>query len=230
MINALPEAIRWPAAEAYRAAGGGKDGLAAIDRIQDNYRDDAKAEKVRDKEQKVADQWDQLPRALGVRFPNTTEEEMAALVETAQLADTPEKGIKLAADLRKTQKQEAKKARVTEQIPGLIDGILSNPEWKDVIGVFDDSAIGNFIRMDQGEADAIAMFDLLGDVMTGENLDMMTGVLSESDLQVLRNIGAGLTANRSISEEQMEKALKAMFKATQGASYADYKADQILNR
>ena len=45
----------------------------------------------------------------------------------------------------------------------------------------------------------------LGDILTSENLDMMTGVLSETDIKILRNIGASGFSTRLGEDAAREK-------------------------
>lgn len=77
-----------------------------------------------------------------------------------------------------------------ERAVTLIDSILKAKKLGDVLGPIE----GSFdIRLDADEAEIITDIQELGDILTGENLDLMTGVLSESDIKIIRSIGGGAT-------------------------------------
>lgn len=63
--------------------------------------------------------------------------------------------------------------------------------------------------MRQGTANVEAKLEELESILTAENLDMMTGVLSESDVKMLRQIAAG-GLNRKLGDKQAIKNLKQL--------------------
>lgn len=106
----------------------------------------------------------------------------------------PSSQIKIKEKLTQTKKKEQfKKIGI-----GLVDKILSSKELPNVLGPL-EGAID--FRLEGSEAELIADIKELESILTGENLDLMTGVLSESDIAMLRQIGAGgLSRMRGVPE------------------------------
>lgn len=224
IISALPSEIQEQAAEAYRAAGGGKDGLSAIERLEERYAQ-------RNKQSRESAARENIPQALRVRYPDATEQELATLGNTVRSANSLESGWAAADKVRSNQVTQRKKDRVLSNVASTVENILSNDEWKDVVGNLEGNTEGvmGFIFGEQGgglfegnEKNAINDFDYLRDLLTAENLDMMSGVLSESDIKILANIGSGGTA-RTYDEDRVEGALKNLYKASSGKPYGQKK-------
>lgn len=70
----------------------------------------------------------------------------------------------------------------------LIDGLLSNKELNDVIGPVEGRVD---FRLSDNEAGLVADIKELSSILTADNLDLMVGVLSESDIAMLKQISAG---------------------------------------
>lgn len=105
---------------------------------------------------------------------------------------------KTIADNEKKAKQVAKSENVRKITVDLIGRIRRNKELKNVLGAVE----GLFdFRLDPDEVELIADIRELENLLTVENLDLMTGVLSETDIAILRSVGAGgLDRRRSVDE------------------------------
>jgi hypothetical protein len=98
-------------------------------------------------------------------------------------------------DIKRTEKG----LNVRKQAVNTLKNIL-DPEkrgaLRDVVGPIE----GRFdFRLQGDEADMVAQIKELGDVLTADNLDLMSGVLSESDIALLKNLSAG-GLNRAVNE------------------------------
>ena len=123
-------------------------------------------------------------------------EELQSIVRNAE---SYEKGVALAQTRRESQKMDS--AGRENKIRGLqlIDRIIANKDLNGVLGSLEGRhEIGDLAhRWDPQETNAIADIDNLRDILTGDNLGMMSGVLSESDMKIIANIaGGGLERQR----------------------------------
>lgn len=87
----------------------------------------------------------------------------------------------------------------------LIDKILNNPELDDVLGKIDGAYSLRLFA--QNEVNAIADIEELQSILTSDVMDLMSGVLSESDMSLLRTIAAG-GLNRRRDEKEFISRLK----------------------
>jgi hypothetical protein len=134
-------------------------------------------------------------------FPSARGAEMEELQSIVRNAESYEKGVALAQTRRESQKMDS--AGRENKLRGiqLVNRILDNKELKAVIGGMEGShSIDSRQHMfDQLEINAIADIENLADILTGDNLGMMSGVLSESDMKIIANIaGGGLNRQRSL--------------------------------
>lgn len=106
----------------------------------------------------------------------------------------PNAQLKTQEKLKSIQKKDQFKKVALE----LVDKILGSDEIPDVLGPAEGSID---FRLDWTEAELIADIKELESILTGENLDLMTGVLSESDIAILRQIGAGGLDRRRTPKE-----------------------------
>lgn len=107
-------------------------------------------------------------------------------------------------------KQKEKAAEVTTKTKNLVKELLKNESGiRAVVGGVDEM----LPTLLPGSKDAEAALEDLRNMLTVDNLKLMTGVLSESDMKVLRSVGAsGLTG----SQDRVIETLKRLQKALSG--------------
>jgi hypothetical protein len=168
----------------FRAAGGGKDGIGAIDKVMGDF-DEVERRKI-------------SPKLLANSFPNASPAEQQQLQAAMDGAKTTESGLKQAAVVRAEQQRLVKASGFQDRGLELLNRIIANPNLADVLGSV-EGAID--IRLDDDEAELIADIEEAGNIFTAENMSLMTGVLSESDIKILANLaGGGLNRKRSIGQ------------------------------
>ena len=169
------------AGAAYTAAGGGKEGMIAYQKQVD---------KGTEQERRLSS-----PKILAASFPKASPAEMAQLQGAMDGAKTTESGLKEATKVREEQRRLVKAKGFQERAIDLLNGILDNPELDDVLGSI-EGAID--FRLQDSEAELIADIEEAGNILTADNLSLMSGVLSESDIKILKNLaGGGLIRTRS---------------------------------
>ena len=181
LLEGLSDDLKFKASAAYRAAGGGKDGMTAYQRQVD---------KGTEQEKRLAS-----PSILKANFPNASTAEMNQLQGAMDAAKTTENGLKEAAKVRTEQKRLVKAKGFQDRAVELLTSILDNPELGDVLGSI-EGAID--FRLQDSESELIADIEEAGNILTADNLSLMSGVLSESDIKILKNLaGGGLIRTRS---------------------------------
>ena len=187
LIADLDEDVAALAAAAYRGGNGGSSGMAAASKVIEDSRELSRMEN--------------MAVSLSEIFPSAAGADMEELQSIVRNAESYESGLSLAQTRRESQKTDS--AGRENKIRGieLIDRILANKELNSVLGSYQGGhQLGDWAVRDRFETDAIVDIKNLEDILTGDNLGMMTGVLSESDMRVIANIaGGGL--NRYRSEE-----------------------------
>lgn len=104
----------------------------------------------------------------------------------------------------KSKEQQAKAQEVTNKTKSLVSELLNNISGvKAVTGGLDEMT-PTFLP---GSKDAEAALEDLRNLLTVENLDLMSGVLSESDIKILKSVGA---SGLSGSQERVIKTLQDM--------------------
>lgn len=181
LLEGLSPELSTKASAAYNAAGGGKDGMVAYQRQID---------KGTEQEKRNAS-----PKILKANFPQASDAEMAQLQGTMDAARTTETGLKAAAKVRVEQKRLVKAKGFQDRAVELLTKILDNDELGDVLGSIEGSYD---FRLQDSEAELIADIEEAGNILTADNLSLMSGVLSESDIKILKNLaGGGLIRTRS---------------------------------
>jgi len=192
LIIGLPEDVARKGAAAFRAAGGGKDGLEAFNKIVGIGTE---------AERRAA-----APELLRQSFPNASPAELKQLQASVDAAKTTERGLKAAEKVRTEQKRLTKAQGFQDRAVELIDLILGNDELGDVLGAV-EGAID--IRFQTSESELIADIEEAKNILTAENMDLMTGVLSESDIKILANLAGG-ALNRKRTKTRFVKDLSEM--------------------
>jgi hypothetical protein len=185
LIADLDEDVAALAAAAYRGGNGGSSGMAAASKVIEDSRELSRMEN--------------MAVSLSEIFPSARGAEMEELQSIVRNAESYEKGMELAQVRRESQKMDS--AGRENKLRGLqlIDRIIANKDLNAVLGSMEGRhEIGDLAhRWDPQETNAIADINNLRDILTGDNLGMMTGVLSESDMRIIANIaGGGLERQR----------------------------------
>jgi len=199
LISGLTPETGNKALSAYQLSGGGDKGVKALMKV---------IESGTESEQRAA-----APELLKSRFPKADPEEMAQLQSVIATSKTAESGFKEAAKLRVKQRQVKDFGRYKQKAIDLIDGLIGNEalgiaensEWEDVVGSWEgqEKADSWFSTWGDNEANAVADIEEIGSILTGDNLKMMSGVLSESDIKLLKNLSGG-ALNRTRSDDRFK--------------------------
>lgn len=98
-------------------------------------------------------------------------------------------------NVQESEQKEQKQKTMRETAQRLLSDLLSNEgAVRNVVGTFDSKTP----TIVPSSADAETKINQLRSILTAENLGLMTGVLSETDLKVIADIaGGGLVTNRS---------------------------------
>lgn len=176
---------------AYQAAGGGSAGLNAVnDMVQDR-------EEMQRREN--------LPDALTRIYPSATQQDLAQMIEVARSADTVEDGIKQAGELFNNVQTERKARGVQFRAIDLLGRILGNPSTKNVTGPLQGRGILGDYLTNPESANALSDIEEVANILTAENLDLMSGVLSETDIKLIASLsGGGLDRRRSDTRFQRD--------------------------
>ena len=186
LLSNLEDNDRKEAQDLFAAVGGGSDGIKALNEL-------SMRKKERDKSENVGS-------VLSNLYPDASQEELDRLILTVRQAKDVETGLGLASTLRESQEVKLKGRRVKENALTLAKRILDNKELTAVTGSIQGRGqLGDFrYRNDELETNAIIDINNLRDMLTANNLKMMSGVLSETDIKIIANVaGGGLERQRS---------------------------------
>jgi len=193
IVEGLPESVQSKGLAAFKAAGGGKDGVKALQ----------KAIEVSSAEVSRSE----IPQLLDASFPNASPAERAQLEAAATSAKTVGAGLKAAEGIRTEQRRIKKAKGFQERALKLLDNILDSGQIGDVTGSIQGAY--DFRPFSDAEAELIADIEEVGNIMTADNLSLMTGVLSESDIKLLMSLSSG-GLNRKRTVKRFKKDVKAM--------------------
>lgn len=181
LLDGLSADLATKASAAYTAAGGGKDGMSAYQKQVD---------KGTEQEKRLAS-----PAILSANFPQASPAEMAQLQGTMDAARTTETGLKAAGKVREEQKRLVKAKGFQTRAIELLSSIIDSPDIGDVTGSLEGAY--DFRPFSDDESSLIADIEEAGNILTADNLSLMSGVLSESDIKILKNLaGGGLIRTR----------------------------------
>jgi len=141
-----------------------------------------------------------LDQTLSTVFPSATNDELGQLRAIVDQAEDVETGMALATTTREQQKTNKKGREVQQNALIIAKRIRNNGDLNAVLGSKQGaSQLGDLAhRNDPGETDAIVDIENLLNMLTADNLSMMTGVLSETDIQIIADVaGGGLNRLRS---------------------------------
>ena len=196
----LSEAVGDKGEAAFTASGGGKDGMKAFHDAVNIAKEDERRE--------------QASGSLAVTYPGATPQEMTQLQAAINSAPTVEKGMAVVETVRTNQRAAQKSAILADRSLYLVGNILANDELDDVVGSSEGKyggseqpsgafpVIGGFIS--DKEAEAIADIEEITNILTVPAMELMTGILSESDLKLLKTISGG-AFTRTRGSERFKK-------------------------
>ena len=206
VAGASPE-LQQRAKAAHDLSGGGDKGVKALQKV---------LEGGIESERRAA-----APETLKANFPQADEAELQELQAVVDSSKTTESGFKEAGKLRTKQRQVKKGKVFQKRAVDLLDRILGADELNDVIGSIegsDESLIpfgGQKIRGD-AESEIIADIEEAGNILTADNLDIMSGVLSETDIKIIANLAGG-ALNRKRGEAAFKKDVTELRSKLQAA-------------
>lgn len=183
--------------DVFTASGGGDKGVKAVAAQKETFREN--------------NQRANAPAILAERFPKATPAQLKQLQAAVDGGKTVADGFKAAGKIREKQRQVEKGDTFRQRALEVANRLLENDELDDVTGSIDakdESFIpfgGEKFRGDN-EANAIADIKEIGNILTADNLDIMTGVLSETDINIIRSLAAG-GLDRSRSDERFREDL-----------------------
>lgn len=182
--------------DVWSATGGGDKGMKAVE----------KALETGSEQERRA----MSPTTLKNRFPQADEQEMRQLQAVVDSSKNTENGFKSAAKLRGKQRQKKDFGAFKQKAVGLLQRIIDNPETDDITGSREgqETAEGWSYWTDN-EANAVADIQEAKDILTGDNLKLMSGVLSESDIRLLANLAGG-ALNRLRSDDVFIKDVEEL--------------------
>jgi len=200
--------------EVYNAAGGGKDGVAAATKERDML-------EVREKRVKSLSG---IGERLQTMYPDASPGELNQLSESVKLAKDVPSGIKASRAVREKQKADKKGLQFKDKAIHLLKKIKSSDQIGDVTGSIEGSYD---LRASQSETDLISDIKEASNILLADNLKMMSGVLSESDIKILRDVAAG-GLDRKRSKKEFISNVDRILKALQSGSTSNNPEDQLM--
>jgi hypothetical protein len=187
LVSNLSPEVASTVSATFEAAGGGSEGLKAVAKVIDTASEQERR--------------NSSPRLISASFPNATKAETVQLQASMDAAKTTEAGLSEAKSVREAQRTAKKAQSFQRRGIQLLDGILANEQLGDVLG----SIEGNIdFRFTDSESELIDDIDEVGSILTADNLNLMSGVLSESDIAILRQLASG-GLKRTRSEPRFRK-------------------------
>lgn len=178
--------------DTFTAAGGGDKGIKAVTKLIDQGTES---------ERRAAS-----PEIIKNTFPKASDAERAQLQGVMDGAKNTESGLKAAGKLREEQRRDKKGKGFQVRAVELLTGILDNDELNDVLGSIEGATD---FRFQDSEAELIADIEEAGNILTADNLSLMSGVLSETDIKILQNLAGG-ALNRKRSSARFKKDVTAL--------------------
>jgi hypothetical protein len=197
LLEGLDSTTSARASAAFQAAGGGSTGLAALN---------SEVERGAEIQKRT-----EVPNLLKSSFPQASEAEMSQIRAAVDAAGSVEEGMNEAGKIREGQRTMKKAQAFQVRAIALLDNILSSDQINDVTGGIEGGFVGNIYSsiFSQAQTDLLADIEEVGSILTTDNLDLMTGVLSETDIQLIKDLSAG-GLNRKRGEERFKSDVQEM--------------------
>lgn len=120
-------------------------------------------------------------------------DELNRQLKAAQVAEKQGK-------VREIEDQQEKAAALKDQVVSLAKELQSHKGLDRSVGTLQGSGLGQMVTMSGDSQDFINKHNRLKSLLTAENLGIMSGVLSESDLKVISDIAGGSLQLRGSEE------------------------------
>jgi hypothetical protein len=134
-----------------------------------------------------------LPNILSLRFPNASNAERKEIDAAVLTSTTADDALAAATAVRANQRRLKKAQGFQRRGVDLLTRIVANPNLPDVVGSLEgsDNSWLPLHSFDDNETSLIADIEEVSNILTVDNLDLLTGILSDSDLALLKSLGAG---------------------------------------
>jgi len=176
----------------YKAAGGSDEGMKEVAKIIDRGTESERRESA--------------PKLILESYPEASPAELKQLQAKMDGSKTVSEGLKAADGIREKQKRLIKAKGFQIKAVELLDNLLNSDSLNDVVGPIEGTIDKRF---DEDEVNLIADIEEAQNILTAENMDLMTGVLSESDILLLKSLSSG-ALNRKRSEKRFRKDVKQL--------------------
>ena len=93
--------------------------------------------------------------------------------------------------IREAEVKNKKGQQLGEKAKSLATELLNHPGLNRSVGALQGSVVGQFLTGSDESSNFMNKHNQLKSILTAENLDMMTGVLSETDIKILSDIAGG---------------------------------------
>ena len=93
--------------------------------------------------------------------------------------------------IREADVKNKKGRQLGEKAKSLASELLNHPGLDRSVGALQGSVVGQFLTGSDESSNFMNKHNQLKSILTAENLDMMTGVLSETDIKILSDIAGG---------------------------------------
>jgi len=161
---------------------------------------------------------------LQTMYPDASPGELNQLSESVKLAKDVPSGIKASRAVREKQKADKKGLQFKDKAIHLLKKIKSSDQIGDVTGSIEGSYD---LRASQSETDLISDIKEASNILLADNLKMMSGVLSESDIKILRDVAAG-GLDRKRSKKEFISNVDRILKALQSGTTSTNPEDQLM--
>lgn len=183
------------AMQAYTLAGGGKDGLKAYEVSAKNAQAATKMKP------------ENLKTYIDNQWPSASDEEKAQILTAMQGAGDPKAAATKGAEIFKNQGIQRKAYQRLGTSINLIDRILGSGDIGDVTGSLEGR--WPWRPLSDDESGLIADIGELENILTAENLDMMSGTLSDTDIAIIRQTAGG-ALNRTRSKDEFVRRVSEL--------------------
>lgn len=132
---------------------------------------------------------------------------------------------KFKADQSEASVSKDKASGLKDDVIRLATELRNHPGLDSSVGTIQGSDIGRALTVNQDSQDFINKYDQLKSILTSTNLDLMTGVLSETDIKILSDIAGGGLKLRG-SEDAFRGELEKLGGVAQ-SKYGDVSEEDI---